>query len=118
MQTNITLSGETVKLYNRVLAGRLPSFTFYNCVLNSWTAFCIRREIGINSTRFFQHFFKASLNIVILKLYTNGFAIEFAKCRALTNHSNVVETHCEQNSSMVYNTKPGSQKISETATTT
>ena len=43
--------------------------------------------------------------------------MEFAKCRALTNQSNVGEKHCKQNALMAYTTKPGSQKISDTATT-
>ena len=105
-------------MYNRLLNERLPSFSVYNCVVNSCGAFCIRRETGCKSTCFFQHFFKASLNIFILKLYTNGFTIEFAKCKTFTNHSNVWEKQSQQNALMVYTTKPGNQKISNTATTT
>ena len=106
-------------MYNKVLYRGY--YTIYKWVVKPWGFFSIRRETDLNSDvspRFFKHFFKASLNIVILKLYTNGFTIEFAKCRAPINHSNVGEKQWEQNSRMPYTTNPGSHKISDTATTT
>ena len=115
VQTNIT--GKKDKVYNKVLYRRLASFSVYKCVVNSWGAFCTRRVTRFKSTRFFKHFFKESLNIFILKLYTNGFTIEFANCRTWPNHSNVGGKHCQQNALMVYTTKLGNQKISDTATT-
>jgi len=78
------------------------------------------RETGLNSTFFlcfFQRFFKASLKIGILKLYTNGFTVELAKYRTFTNQSEIGGKHCLQNSLMVNTTKAGSHKISDTATT-
>ena len=105
-------------MYNKVLYRGY--YTIYKWVVKSWGLFSTRRETDLNSDvspRCFKHFVKESLNIFIRKLYTNGFTIEFAKCRAPINHSNVGEKHWEQNSLMPYTTKPGSHKISDTATT-
>ena len=54
--------------HSAVLHGSWPSCPDYKCVVNYWGAFCTRRETGFKSTRFLQHFFKASLNNFILKL--------------------------------------------------
>ena len=42
---------------------------------------------------FLQSFFKASLNIVILKLYTKGFTIEFARYIAFANQTTGAGKH-------------------------
>ena len=56
----------------------------YKCVASSAALFITLRGTGLDSispTRLLQHFFKAFLNIDILKQYTNGFTIELAKWR-------------------------------------
>ena len=105
-------------MYSKVLyRGYYP---IYKWVVKSWSSFSTREETDLNldvSPRFFKHFFKESLNIFILKLYTNGFTMEFAMCKAPINRRNVGEKHWEQNSLMPYTMKPGSHKVSDTATT-
>jgi len=65
-----------------------------------------------------QQFLKVSLNMGILKLYTTGFIIEFAKCRVVTINTSVWRLHDEkQTSLMVYTTKAGNQNTSDKATT-
>jgi len=67
---------------------------------------------------FLQQCRKVSLNIGILKLYTKGFIIEFAKWRAVTIHTPAGRMHDEEQTSfMVYTTKAGNQNTSDKATT-
>ena len=66
---------------------------------------------------FLRCFFKATLNIGILKLYKNGFTIELAKCRTFADHTKSGGKRCRQNAVKLNTAKAGSQTTSDTATT-
>ena len=66
-----------------------------------------------------DNFFKASLNITILKLYTIGLTIEFARWRTFTSDTAIGLRHGGQQKSLaVYKMVAGNQNTSDTAITT
>ena len=52
VQTNVTLSGKSAKLYNKVLLRGLPSFSFYMFIVNLWVRIALGEKKAVNQHAF------------------------------------------------------------------
>ena len=96
MQTNISPSGKTAKLYNRFIFTCFPSFSVCRCVVNYWGAFCSERGKHVVNQSSFPALFKASFIISHGLQHSNsqnGFVLILPPASGQTHQTSLLE-HC------------------------